>query len=573
MYRHWLWLLALVGLMALIAMTACSSDPVNEPPRVDLVYPDNGFHYTTSPDSMVANATDDRGVAKVDFYFDGNLLSTILTSPYSTRLPLGFYADGREYVIGARATDTDGARSGTSEATITIDPSLQTIPQIMTFDFDPDVTDQLRLTWLTFPDAVQRYDWEVARDDGFHDILLVGDTSDTSVVVAVVPEGLAYARVRASVNGLATSWSRISRFAQLETWRHRYPAPGPQLGTGIYQADDGTLRILSHGVAKHRISRAAVQLLALDAAYELQTVHDLLTDDYKPMAQALDADGHLRLAGIRDGSEGFTAAVDLDGTLLWSQTTDQMLSTTLLEAADGTWQTVGVDLRDGAAGGVFGAIGPGGEITLGATFALDDGWEIQQAWHRPDGGWVLAGQLPDRPEDGRPGGIWARGLDENHEVLWNLRLGTADRYLLRSGATDGDGSFLMTGMSFMANFLDRYGYVACFDQDGRIRGQVTDRNWHLFAGAVPDVGGRWTVVGVGKRSVGDNQWEYDFAMRGFSGAGARLWQAQHRAGVESQGWALARHPIGGWWAVGTRTENGSEYDVDLLRVDDRGAFD
>ena len=66
MYRHWLWLLALIALVALFAITACSSDPVNEPPRVDLVYPDNGFHYTSSPDSMVANATDDRGVVRLD---------------------------------------------------------------------------------------------------------------------------------------------------------------------------------------------------------------------------------------------------------------------------------------------------------------------------------------------------------------------------------------------------------------------------------------------------------------------------------------------------------------------------
>ncbi len=77
------------------------------------------------------------------------------------------------------------------------------------------------------------------------------------------------------------------------------------------------------------MTSAAVQLLALDAANDLAAVHDLFDVSYRPTAQALDADGNLRLAGNVAGAEGFTAAVDLNGTVLWSQTSADMLSATL----------------------------------------------------------------------------------------------------------------------------------------------------------------------------------------------------------------------------------------------------
>jgi hypothetical protein len=49
------------------------------------------------------------------------------------------------------------------------------------------------------------------------------------------------------------------------------------------------------------------------------------------------------------------------------------------------------------------------------------------------------------------------------------------------------------------------------------------------------------------------------------------WEIRHASGPDSQGWSLAPHEGGGWWVAGTGTGNG--FDVDLLRVDDRGALE
>jgi hypothetical protein len=571
MIRHWLLLLILASLGVL---AACSGDEDNQPPRVTIIHPDPGALLATSPDSILVDAMDDRGIRRVDFFLDGELISEVTRAldggGYSTRLPLGTYADGQEHVLGARATDSNGARSGTAQVTVTIAPSLQTVPQITSFAFDEGTRD-LRLSWLEYPGEVDRYEWEVARDDRFISLLADGSSTDTTLVVATVDEGLAYARLRAVVGDEPTDWSRVSRFDALDTWRRRLEAPGPQLGTGIYQAPDGTLRVLSSGVEKHRVPPAPVQLLALDAENQLAAVHDLLDASHWPTAQALDADGNILLAGRQEGG-GFVAAVDLDGNLLWQGTAGFMRCSALIPEEGGVWRTAGVDLRENADGGVFATVGDGGAITEGPTFPLEAGREVLFAWPRPEGGYVVAGQLPVA-EDGQPGGIFVRGLDDAYQTAWDLRLGTGRRYLLRGGNTDGQGNFALTGIALVEEFFSRFAFIVGCDAEGRVRFLSTDRDWHVFAGVQPDFGGRWTVTGARSLPQGDGTVRYDLGLRSFSAAGLPLWAIHHQAGRESQGWALAPHPSGGWWVAGMRTDDYVDYDVDLLRVDDRGELE
>jgi hypothetical protein len=567
----------LAALPALLTLAACSGDDENQPPTAEIVYPDPGYRYTSAPDSVVVDARDDSGVSSVEIRLDDEVLSVVRDAPYSTRLPLGRYADGREHVLDATAVDSRGLEGGAGAITITIDPSLQTIPQIVATGPAGDGSSDVELRWLEFPGVVDRYEWQVAGDEGFTVDPVTGDVNDTSAIVPVAADGLGYARVRVVVGGVATDWSRTARYVGLEVDRVRYDLPGPQLGTRIFEAPDGTLRILSHGVDRHRVSTAEVQLLALDDELQLEDTSTLLSDDYMPLASLLGPDGDLVLAG-RQGSDGaFVARASLDGQITAQNAPAAMLPSALA-VRDGAVLALGRDRRDGARpGGVIATVQADASLAIAAQFALGSGRELQHAWPQPDGGWILAGQEPDiageDDDPDAPGGVWIRGLGADLAETWSLRLGTADRWLLRGAATDGAGRFLLTGIAFRDDFFSRYGFVACVDDRGRLLWTVTDRDWHLFAGAAPDADGRWAVAGVARRSVGDRVWEYDFALRGFSAAGAPLWEAQHRLGRESQAWSLLVHPDGGWWAVGTGTDDGSDYDVDLLRTDDRGALD
>jgi hypothetical protein len=556
------------GLALVAALAACSEDPVNSPPRVDILYPEPGFVYTVSPDSMVASVTDDRGIRQVEFRLDGAVISTRTQSPWTTRLPLGTYADGRLHELTVRATDTDGASTTSSAVTVTFDPSLQTVPQITGLLPDPDGSGQLRLGWLAFPEDVSTFEWQVARDDGFADIAAEGATPDTAVVAAVDTLGLAYARVRAVLPDRTTYWSRSERFNGLQMWRQRYDLDGAQMGVAIQTADDG-LRLLSHAVERSRVSSAAVQMLAVDDDGQLLWSRDILDDTHLPTDRAVDDDGVLFLGGATD-TGGFVARADDEAALLSLSAVGFMRPTALLVGADGVVRAVGADLREGGAGGVVADIAADGAVTAATTFDLETGRDVLRAWPRPDGGFVLAGTLPEG-DDGLPGGVWVRGHDDAGAALWSVRLGTADGYLLRDGHHDGAGNYVLTGQAYRAEYWSRFGFVACVDADGLLRWQVTDRDWHFFAGAALDVDGRWVVAGAQRRSIGDDRYELDLGLIGLSGAGEVRWEIRHASGPDSQGWSLAPHEGGGWWVAGTGTGNG--FDVDLLRVDDRGALE
>lgn len=90
---------------------------VDQPPTVQLTSPVEGSTFTTSL-SFTATASDDAGVAWVEFYVDGLLKATDATAPYS-----GSWVPSQSSVYGprrvtAKAIDAQGL-SATSSVTVT----------------------------------------------------------------------------------------------------------------------------------------------------------------------------------------------------------------------------------------------------------------------------------------------------------------------------------------------------------------------------------------------------------------------------------------------------------------------
>jgi hypothetical protein len=568
----WIWLTAC---LALLALTACSDDD-NEPPTARIAYPDPGAVYASSPDSVVVDARDDSGVTRVEITLDGAVLSVDRDAPYSTRLPLGRYADGQPHTLGARAFDSRGAQGVAPAVTVTIDPSLQTIPQIAALAPDTEDPDQLRLTWLEFPGPVTRYEWQVAASDAFRDTLATGAATDTTAIVPVSASGLAYARVRAVLPDEATEWSRSGRHSGLPTSRTRYPLPGSQLAREIFRAADGTLRLLSHGAPGHLSEGIATELLAVDAAGQLAAASRLLPPGDQVRASIQAPDGDLVLAGHRTDGTGFLLRASLAGDVLAEQATD-LLDPTALAVRDGQVLVLGADPQGN--GGIVATVGPDASLTAQGAFPLEAGRDVRHAWPRADGGWTLAGQLapiqPDPDEARRfPGGLYARGVAPDGSGEWSLRLGSAHHWLLRGAGADPAGErFVLVGLAVREDPDARYGYLASVAADGRLLWTVTDRDWRYFADVAPAAAGRWTATGVSRRRVSDDRLEDHHGLRGFSPFGASLWEIRHARGTESMGWSLLDHPDGGWWSAGAVTDDGEDFDVDLLRTDDRGALD
>jgi hypothetical protein len=566
-------LAVLLALTALLTVAGCSDDDENQPPRVSIVFPADGYRYDGATSLVEVEATDDGNVPLVELRLDGTVVSS-LRDTSQTQLPVGRWADGLEHVLEARAHDALGLTGDSTPVTISIDPSLQTIPQVISVGPDPEAGGALEITWLAFPDATG-YAWEVARTDAFTTVLASGETTDLSVNVPMDDTNLVYVRLRAERAGGFTDYSRTFRYDGTTGWRQRYPLPGRQLATAILTAPDGSLRLLSHGVINARvgIGAAAVELLAVSAAGELLAANQLLDSTFLPTSHLVDPAGNLVLAGLTTDGGPFLAAFTLDGQAIWQQAPVDLEPTALLMGPDDAIWAVGTDLRSGASGGVVLEVDPAsGALTERATFALEAGRRVLAAWPRSDEGWVVAGSLPDF-DDLDSGGLFARGLAGDFATSWNLRLGEADRWQLRGHGTDGDGQYVLGGIAFVSNPRSRYGFLVNFDDRGRLRWQLGETNWHLYSQIRTTEDGRWTAAGARRRYINSSSWLYDTALRGLSEAGLPLWEIQHRLGEESQAFGLAPHPDGGWYVAGFTTPDRIEYDVDLLRVDDRGELE
>ncbi len=113
-----------VDKVLLVTDTACvpTGDGSNcladtTPPTVSLTSPVGGTVTVTV--NLTANATDARGIGKVEFYAGLTLLGSDTTSPYSYSWDTAAFSN-QSYVITARAYDTSGNAANSSSATVNV---------------------------------------------------------------------------------------------------------------------------------------------------------------------------------------------------------------------------------------------------------------------------------------------------------------------------------------------------------------------------------------------------------------------------------------------------------------------
>ena len=188
MTRPWYLLPLLTA--TLLVLGGCSEEDENSPPEAIIVFPEDGHHYAAEPGLVEAAVRDDGEVPLVEVRLDGVVVSS-LADTLTTRLPLGRYADGLPHEITVRAYDAEGLTGDAGPITVTIDPALQTVPQIVEVAPAADDATRLQASWLSFPGA-SGYAWEAAPTAEFATLLDSGDTADTAVTVARSDADLVY---------------------------------------------------------------------------------------------------------------------------------------------------------------------------------------------------------------------------------------------------------------------------------------------------------------------------------------------------------------------------------------------
>ncbi len=101
-----------IGVSPTITVTV-ASDVVEDitPPTLTILYPPAGATFsvaTTSSITIVADAEDESGIDRVEFYIDGALKATDASKPYEYSWNLTTYADGNAHTIYVKAYDKAG---------------------------------------------------------------------------------------------------------------------------------------------------------------------------------------------------------------------------------------------------------------------------------------------------------------------------------------------------------------------------------------------------------------------------------------------------------------------------------
>lgn len=120
----------------------------NTPPVVSITAPSNNSSYTQGANvTITANATDNGGVTKVEFYNGNTKIGEDLTSPYSfawNNVPAGTHS------LTARATDNQNATTTSAVVSITVTPSTNPVVAITSpannARFEPDATVTINAT-------------------------------------------------------------------------------------------------------------------------------------------------------------------------------------------------------------------------------------------------------------------------------------------------------------------------------------------------------------------------------------------------------------------------------------------
>jgi hypothetical protein len=120
--------LGVIFILSIFFLVSCSipEEPDVDPPVIALVYPASGQEISgVVPVSIIAG--DNKGIDRVEFYADGNLIKTWTERPFTFQWNVQSLADGKLHYIGAAAYDKSDNASVTPVIEVRISPATNPV--------------------------------------------------------------------------------------------------------------------------------------------------------------------------------------------------------------------------------------------------------------------------------------------------------------------------------------------------------------------------------------------------------------------------------------------------------------
>ena len=321
----------MVGLIAVVFSCSNPEDPADtEAPMVTLMSPTDASEIPNTVD-VVAEATDNEAVTKVEFYIDAQLYATDNKAPWSCLWTLATDESG-EHNVFAKAYDAAGNTDCSDLATVTCVAN----PPAAVSDFAasvPDMDGSLTLTWTAPGDDgttgtaaiydIRYYWYEITTDSWLSATELEDEPvpqaagSDESLDVTGLNRSTTYYFAIRTQDAFG-NWSDVSNNAEVTTRDLFAAAVSFDIGvlgtalTGSDFDDDSDVDLaVSHSSVTNNVS---VLLNNGDGTYATPTVYDAGYAGASLIPTDVDEDGDLDLA-ITSSEVNFEVIDEIDTTI------------------------------------------------------------------------------------------------------------------------------------------------------------------------------------------------------------------------------------------------------------------
>jgi hypothetical protein len=185
------------------------------PPTVVITYPIEG-DTLTGPIKVVTATNDNVRVVEVDFFVDSLLVAKVTATPFNFSWNVGFWADGKNHTLYAKASDPAGNIGTSQTVNVVISTAAIAFPEIISptgnqfFDSTSVV-----LEWRPVP-AAKQYELQVATTDDYASPITSTTIVDTVFTLSNLTYSNFFWRVRAiGPNGNPSQWSTGGSFTRL----------------------------------------------------------------------------------------------------------------------------------------------------------------------------------------------------------------------------------------------------------------------------------------------------------------------------------------------------------------------
>ena len=547
---------------------------VNNIPQVRIVSPTDGA-IVRGLVTVTAEAQDNVGVSKVEFYIDGTKVAEDTSEPYQYNWDTIGLTNDSTHTIQAKAYDIIGNPGQSNIVEVIV---VNNIPQITIVS--PTNGETLHGT-VTILAEVQDNEGIAQVEFLLNDKLLKGVISSPYEYVwntSEIIDGTYTLKARAT--NLSGNQNSETINVIVNNGQKTFGGNGDDVAHSVQETRDGGYIVAGHTKSFGVGGDAYVLKLNSDGNLAWQKTFGGNGDDVVYSVQETTDDGYI-VAGYTNsfgagGYDIYILKLNSNGTVIWQKTFGGGLDDkaySIQQTTDGGYIVAGYtnSFGSGSYDVYILKLNSDGSLAWQKTFGgnnEDYAYSIQQT---TDGGYIVAGYT--RSLGAGKYDVYVLKLNSDGNLAWQKTFGGSVEDYAYSIQQTTDGGYIVAGYTISFGYGNRNAYVLKLNSDGNLAWQKTfsvSGNAESYSIQQTTDGG---YIVAGKESLYKlGNYNYDVYIVKLDSNGESVWQRTYGGNNYDEAYSIQQTTDGGYIVAGYTRSFGSPdyYDVYILKLDSNG---